>query len=169
MINTSKGTFTNSVSNCILAEPAKTCKGCQQLGDSMRDELTGNPIRTANIFYTINPCEILDKERFDCLLGDFIVSLRLSYEIYGISVHYERTSRLHVHGLITVECTYNGYGGLLAFIQKLAHRYFGRKGLKHEICCLAKWSDDNPMLLGYMNKQNIYEPQHMQFHYGGIY
>lgn len=142
----------------------EACKCCEQLGDYTHSNIV-RTVRTSRIFYTINPDLALSKEEIDLRLGSLVQRISKRFPIWGASIHYEYASRLHVHGFFDVECIYAGLEIPLIFIRKEAHQLFGRKKVKHDVCCNVQWFDGFAITYKYVNKQNVYLPQHLRFAY----
>lgn len=139
-----------------------TCEQCQDLGDTTHVY--------GWIFYTLSPDPLRkgygeldhDKQRIR-LYNSFLKALAdCKIKVYYRSIHYElnHAGNIHAHGFLLVDAKYVKYDLPLAIINRAVHKRLGRPGNRNMVCMNTWWLEDEEYYFRYVNKQNVYSPEH---------
>lgn len=128
------------------------------------------------IFFTINPSDcywerlednyflrITKEDIFRQDIRNVMENIQRYYKSYkniklDIHIHFEKTQRLHAHGVIIgMPEVYYPYGGELLKMSQRTHKVFGQPRLNSKICADFRWTNDD-WDGSYIVKQNYLPP-----------
>lgn len=148
------------------------CRHCQPFSTMSLDRLTtpAERISPYTLFYTLSPDATgpygdmkpaQQKLYIDSKFNSALKDINKDYTIYGYTIHYEfnKNNNLHTHGFLLLDKP-KQIKVCIAHLSKTFHTHIGRKGLYSNYSCTIKENDDSETYEHYVNKENVYEPQH---------